>query len=1069
MLKTLLVTPTLVALLLATVARAQIPEPAQEIVDRYTPKPLLKSPNVAGLGKFGDYPVSHYTGLPEISIPIFDVKSGELSVPIVLSYHASGVRPTDVSGWVGTGWAIQTGGQLSRSIRGKADEGDYSSNPLEELPSVCGEEGTGTFYYLQYSARGVTDTDPDIYSYSFPGTSGKFIIPYGSDPFLVPYRPIVVQPISDGYEITDNRGVLYRFGKDSQGNLAREVSTTYYGGIPSAVGVTAWHLMEIIAPNTDDTISFSFQDAGTAIIDDIAHSYTVMDQCDYEDSPCPQNIFSPQTKLVWTSVPQTGVKTIFFDAGKVEFVMGDNRKDANLKSLDRIEIYSKINDTYVLNREVRFIYSYFTYANGEDAKLKLDAVQFKDKSGNVVQEYRFSYWTTSFSWNPGFWNARDKWGYYNGATGNTDMVLTQSIPFQEYVGTPPVSIPIGGAADREVNSSFAKEGVLRRIDFPTGGFTEFDFESNKYFDGGVKLAGGLRVTKITTKSNESSPTIIKRYKYGLGESGYGVANFNPMEFEYSTEQQYYLACHNTTIPSVYYRIRTFHSIGSYTQDSFDSSPVRYPFVTEYIGVPDSARLGRIEYEYTDFNDIDYRVAASPKFYRNSYFWKRGKLASKTVYDSLNRKLSETKITYDVHKGTTNRYVGLGVHEFLAGTNACNTTNCLNEADETVGQQTYQFVKYLQSTGIFLESQIKEFLYDPESTSNFVLKQTDKLYEPEKAQLKQVTVNRSTGDQMVTVNTYSFELPANASSTGTAKGIYILTQKNVIASPIESLTYVLQGSNEGVVSGQLTTFHECPENMDYVVPDRVYIWESALPVTKTAYVPISINSGNNGIDKDTHYKEQIKLVSYDNSGNIQTVAKTDDNSVTYLWGYGNSRPVAQIVNAEKTEVAYSSFESDGKGYWTYTGTPANTLAAKTGEYYYPLAEGSITRQLPAGKYKLEYWAKGTVNVSGGTVTPIRTSPPDNNGWVLYEKEVVMTTTTTLSLSGGTGAYVEELRVYPSDAQMTTYTHNPLNGITSVTDPSNFTTYYEYDAFGRLKFVKDKDGYVQKMNEYNYRFK
>src|SRR5690606_2993516 len=296
----------------------------------------------------------------------------------------------------------------------------------------------------------------------------------------------------------------------------------------------------------------------------------------------------------------------------------------------------------------------------------------------------------------------------------------------------------------------------------------------------------------------------------------------------------------------------------------------------------------------------------------------------------------------------------------------------------------------------------------------------------------------------------------------------LTQKNIIASPIESFTYLLQGSSDKIISGQITTFHECPENVDYVVPDRLYFWESDLPILKSSYTPISINSGNNGIVMDSFYKERMRL-AYDNTGNIQTVTKTNDNSITYLWGYDNSRPVAQIVNAEMSEVAYSSFESDGKGNWAYSGSTANTMTAKTGEFYYPLSGGSITRQLPAGKYKLEYWAKGSANISGGTITTIRTSSADNNGWILYEKEVVMTGTTTLTVSGGAGAYVDELRVYPVDAQMTTYTYDPLTGSTSVTDPSNFTTYYEYDDVGRLKFVKDKDGYVQKMNEYNYRFK
>src|SRR6186713_262385 len=50
------------------------------------------APNAASLGKFGDIPVGYYTGTPNISVPIYDLKSSRLSLPISLSYHASGVK-----------------------------------------------------------------------------------------------------------------------------------------------------------------------------------------------------------------------------------------------------------------------------------------------------------------------------------------------------------------------------------------------------------------------------------------------------------------------------------------------------------------------------------------------------------------------------------------------------------------------------------------------------------------------------------------------------------------------------------------------------------------------------------------------------------------------------------------------------------------------------------------------------------------------------------------------------------------------------------------------------------------
>ena len=126
-------------------------QPSQDLVNRMMPKPVPTSPNVASLGKFGDYRVGHFSGVPEISIPIYEVQSGSLKVPITLSYHAGGVKPTDVASWVGMGWSL-SGGQISRSVNGKNDEEHYSSNPLNLNASVCGPPGTGTFYYLQYAA-----------------------------------------------------------------------------------------------------------------------------------------------------------------------------------------------------------------------------------------------------------------------------------------------------------------------------------------------------------------------------------------------------------------------------------------------------------------------------------------------------------------------------------------------------------------------------------------------------------------------------------------------------------------------------------------------------------------------------------------------------------------------------------------------------------------------------------------------------------------------------------------------------------------------------------------------------
>ncbi len=55
---------------------------------------------------------------------------------------------------------------------------------------------------------------------------------------------------------------------------------------------------------------------------------------------------------------------------------------------------------------------------------------------------------------------------------------------------------------------------------------------------------------------------------------------------------------------------------------------------------------------------------------------------------------------------------------------------------------------------------------------------------------------------------------------------------------------------------------------------------------------------------------------------------------------------------------------------------------------------------------------------------------------------------------------------SNSLVTTYTYNPLVGVTSITDPSGYTLYYDYDDFNRLIYIKDKNEKILKSFAYNY---
>jgi len=62
----------------------------------------------------------------------------------------------------------------------------------------------------------------------------------------------------------------------------------------------------------------------------------------------------------------------------------------------------------------------------------------------------------------------------------------------------------------------------------------------------------------------------------------------------------------------------------------------------------------------------------------------------------------------------------------------------------------------------------------------------------------------------------------------------------------------------------------------------------------------------------------------------------------------------------------------------------------------------------------------------------------------------------------------LRTRPAmkDAMITSFTHKRLVGMTSETDPAGMNTFYEYDNFGRLQYIKNHEGHYIKEFEYHY---
>jgi hypothetical protein len=115
------------------------------------------------------------------------------------------------------------------------------------------------------------------------------------------------------------------------------------------------------------------------------------------------------------------------------------------------------------------------------------------------------------------------------------------------------------------------------------------------------------------------------------------------------------------------------------------------------------------------------------------------------------------------------------------------------------------------------------------------------------------------------------------------------------------------------------------------------------------------------------------------------------------------------------------------------------------------------------YNVSYWTQnGSPFTIAGTISGFPIKGKTINDWTFYLHKV--TGQSTISLSGS--GHIDELRLYPALAQMTTFTYTPLVGLTSQCDENNRITYYEYDGFQRLKLIRDQDYNILKTYEYQY---
>lgn len=464
---------------------------SQELPDVVPP-----SPEAASLGKFTEVPVSLYSGLANISIPITSFEVEGRSFPVSLSYHSRGVKVNETASRVGIGWALNAGGAVSRQTRHIADDASFGyldavNNKI--IPALA----SGSWFTSQTARDNFlgqssvieekTDRIPDAYNLQAGGVSAKFIMDYNlpHDVLLQKYDDLKVSYVLGvdnqpgtvpgeeriiSFTAVDGQGYTYYFGISKDGaRYARnwDLSIGNYsfplieGGYTigssdsSFKTYNTWQLMDIESPN-GELASFHYEDE---VSEYFRRSYDKKEENN--------DVINYSSKV---QSHQYQLRKIVHRGGEIVFEKATvAREDLDNSYALRKIIINDYNQNFVKSFLLNHSYQEDTDNDTQNSallglepkaskRLFLDTVVEQGENGVNKPPYLLTYSDVELP--NRFSNAQDYWGYYNGADNGQFLTFSND-----------------GSRRVDVDNSMA--GMLTGITYPTGGVTEFVYEHNK--------------------------------------------------------------------------------------------------------------------------------------------------------------------------------------------------------------------------------------------------------------------------------------------------------------------------------------------------------------------------------------------------------------------------------------------------------------------------------------------------------------------------------------------------------------------------------------------------------------
>ena len=1007
----------------------------QSGVTYYIPDLAPIPPKTFEFLKYGEIPISEYSGIPEICIPIYTIQVGDLEIPINLTYHAGGIRVKEEASWVGLGWSLNFG-SITQIVNDRDDFGDYETilpdyyqfphptefiyrhpwpNTISGLPAGFTPASGEVYPYHSYpiftdywfplngdyndrdpylfNGMGLTgplnqiDSEPDVFKASFFGHSLEFIQDFETNNLIIlnekKYKILKLLPGNGaiGWKITTPSGNIYYFEEYDETYLD-ESNYSFYGGgysiVDDRIENRTWFLTKIETYKNKE-IFFN-----------------------YFKTPELENL--PTLSQTWYDK----IKTSTYDKHQFNFQYNKYKEVKFYNTSNSNEPWCSHSITFYVKNKTKQTFSYLSSIEFPEGKLVFTTSERLDFEGTkkldtiklIHNEELINYYTFQYNYfighNLGNSFGTPGVGFFANKTAE-EISYRLKLESVKESGKPPYSFTY--------NSTQLPKKTSYAVDywgFYNGQTSNYTLVPNP-IRFGISNENGHDNNKSANLSYTNA-AILERIYYPSG----GATTF---DYELNTFTNYFVpdfdSLNNVISKGLGLRVHTItnwkepSSIANTTSYSYKGGVALNPlkFFIENISYARAKQQGNPTsgpsemwtiYNYTATH------AVSNNYYISSLFGSGNFVGydKVTIRNISNNESNGKRILYFVNKADIPSYYELHLINMPAKKHTSYPHNGLLTKEEIFDKDD----NLIRETNNYFHYEVSDIFYGMKTSYSNLLTYIEGLISPIQIYLKEQNIagyypiysGESLLDSTKTINwfgnnslmkktEYSYndinllhtEQKTNSKSETITKTF--LYPKDLIGyEPYMASLYSQNRLNNAIIL-------EEENDEELIYQSKVSYFQDDNGLIMPHIVKDAI--GENPLGSKVYFD------NYDTKGNLLQFHLPDNFETTYLWGYNYSYPVAKIENA-----TYNVIESN-------LGCTYEELQQKTNGELYTIFN-NLRDDLP-------------------------------------------------------------------DAMITSYIYKPLVGMTSETDPSGTTTYYYYDSFNRLETIKDHFGNIIKHIDYHYK--